>query len=99
MSVAYTEHGFDLAVFGLGLCYALLALASRVARQGGDAFSGMVIFVCLKLAEGFFLSVALIGLLGVVDGVIASRVAQHPAYALFALAGGVFTSIDLLIED
>lgn len=101
MSLAflYSEHGFNLAIFTLAVSYALLAFAIRLARQGGDAFAGSVMFVCLKLGEGFFLSVALIGLLGVMDGHIAARVAEHSAYALIALAGGVCTSIDLLIED
>jgi hypothetical protein len=101
MSIAllYSDHGFNLAIFTLAVSYTILAFAIRLARQGSDAFGGSVMFVCLKLGEGFFLSVALIGLLGVLDGHIAARVAEHWVYALIALAGGVCTSIDLLFED
>jgi len=101
MSIAflYSEYGFNAAAFGLALSFALLVIAIRLSRRGGDGLSGLGIFACIKVAEGFFLSAALIALLAVVDGSIAARFAEHRGYALLALLGGLVTSIDLLLDD
>ena len=101
MSIAllYGEHGFNAAIFGLALSFALLTLAIRLSRRGSDGLTGLTAFACIKLAEGFFLSVALIALLAIVDSAIAGRFVEHRGYALLALFGGMVTSIDLLLDD
>ncbi|HVA14910.1 MAG TPA: hypothetical protein VNF99_16815, partial [Stellaceae bacterium] len=76
----YSEHGFNLAIFGLTLGFVLLGIAIRLSRQGSEAFTGILGFSGMKLAEGFFIAVALVGLLAVMDGVIAERLANHRAY-------------------
>lgn len=101
MSIAflYSEHGFNLAIFGLTGAFALLGIAIRLSRQGSDAFGGMLAFAGVKLAEGLFVAVALVALLAVLDGIVAARLLNHPTYAVLALIGGAITSIDLLIDD
>lgn len=93
------EHGFNLAVFGLTLGFVLLGIAIRLSRQGSEAFTGILVFSGMKLAEGFFIALALIGLLGVMDGIIAERLANHRVYVVLALLGGLITSIDTLFDD
>lgn len=101
MSIAflYNENGFNLAIFGLTAAFVLVGIAIRLSRQGSDAFDGMMVFTGVKLAEGFFVAMALVALLAVVDGLVAARLAHHSAYAVLALIGGAVASIDLLIDD
>jgi hypothetical protein len=95
----YTEHGFNLTIVTLTLGFCLLATAIRIARQGSDAFSGIAIFGGIKLAEGFFITVAVIALIGVIDKGLGTLLAAHPAYAVVAAIGGLVTSIDALFDD
>jgi hypothetical protein len=99
IALLQTEHGLNLAIFGLSLSFVLLVSAIRLSRQGGDGLSGIAAFGCFKLAEGFFLAVALAALLAILDTAVAVRLMARAGYAIVALIGGAVTAIDLLLDD